>query len=501
MKRRLRLVIPVLLVIALIGFVLWRLFGPHETGLPNTITGNGVMEATEVDVSAKVAGKVLSLRAREGDSVVAGQLLATLDSGELRGQVEQSAGNLAATEAVYADTVAGTRPEELRRLQAQYEAAQDALTQATAQRDLIKAGTRTEVIAQLRANYNQAQAQLQLVQAGPRAEERAQLRAAYEQAQQQLSLVQAGPRAEEIGQLRAALQQAKVTLDDAETELARKEKLFAQGAVAQQTVDTARTRRAVAQTGVDAAQQRLAEAQNGARPQELKQAQAAVEIARQRLEEAEHGARPQEVQAAQEAVEAARQQLMEAQAGPRPQERTQAEAAVAAAQAQTRAARAALDLAIAGPTKETIAAAKARVDQARGGLVTSDASASQTRIYAPTDGRVTLRNVEPGELVTPGLPILRVAEIATVWIRVYVPEEQIGRIKVGQRAAVTTDAFGARRFAGRVIEIAEQAEFTPKNVQTKEERVKQVFGVKIEVQNPDGVLKPGMPGDAVIYVR
>ncbi|HEX2950817.1 MAG TPA: efflux RND transporter periplasmic adaptor subunit, partial [Armatimonadota bacterium] len=146
-------------------------------------------------------------------------------------------------------------------------------------------------------------------------------------------------------------------------------------------------------------------------------------------------------------------------------------------------------------------AAKAKVNQARGSLQTADASERQTIITAPTDGRVTLRNVEPGEMVTPGLPIVRVAQLRRVWIRVYVPEETIGRIKVGERASVTTDAFPQHRFTGKVIEVAQEPEFTPKNVQTKEERVKLVYGIKIEVENPDNLLKPGMPGDAVIFVK
>ncbi|OPZ86699.1 MAG: putative multidrug resistance protein EmrK [bacterium ADurb.Bin429] len=111
-----------------------------------------------------------------------------------------------------------------------------------------------------------------------------------------------------------------------------------------------------------------------------------------------------------------------------------------------------------------------------------------------------LRNVEPGELVTPGQPIVRVAELRQVWLRVYVPEPQMGRIKLGQRAEITTDTYPTKRYAGTVIEIAQQPEFTPKNVQTKGERVKLVFGVKIAIENPEQELKPGMPADAVIRV-
>jgi len=444
----LRIALPLVLAL-LVAFGLWYYLGGRKQASFDTIAGNGIIEATEVDVSAKVAGRVRSLRLHEGDRVRRGDLVTTLDSEELQGQVEQARGNLAAAEAALAELLAGTRPEDIRRAQAQFQAAQSAL--------------------------RQAQARLDLVRAGPRKEQIEQLRAAYEQAKARLSLVREGPRKEQIRQLRAALQQAEANLSEAETELRRVENLESQGAISRQQLDQARTRRDVAQAQVDAARQRLSEAETGARPQEIKEAEEAVKGAQQRLAEAQAGARAQELQ--------------------------EAEAAVAQARSQAWAARAALDLALAGPRKETIAAARARVEQARGALNTAQASWEQTRIWCPANARVTLRNAEPGELVTPGLPIVRLALLDSVWLRVYVPETEVGLVKLGQRAEVTTDAYPNKKYPGRVIEIAEQAEFTPKNVQTKEERVKLVFGVKIEVQNPNQELKPGMPADAVIHVR
>lgn len=448
MKHRRRSILPILLILLLVGYGLWRV-SYHAPLSNNKISGNGAIEATEVDVSAKVAGKVQKLLVEEGDDVKTGQLIATLDSGELAGQMEQAQGNLKASDAVYADLADGTRPEDIRRVRAQYASAVAALQQAEARRDLIRAGTRPEKIAQLQQAYKQAQAQA--------------------------ALVKEGPRKEVIEQLKSALAQAKVTLAEAERELNRFEGLLQKGAVASNIVDQQRTKRDFAQTAVDAAQQHLSEAQSGSRPQEITSAVTAAEAARQRLIEAQNGARPQE--------------------------RQEADAAVAQSKMQVTAARAALDLAISGPTKEALAAAKARVDQARGALNTANASHQQTIIYAPINGRVTLRNVELGELVTAGLPIVRLAKLDKVWIRVYVPEEQIGRIKIGQSAQVKTDAYTNHRYKGKVILIAQEPEFTPKNVQTKEERVKLMYGIKIEVNNPHYELKPGMPGDAVINVQ
>ena len=552
MKKYLRFIIPALIISTMVGIRLWTYWHDRDQTPPGTLAGNGIVEATEVDVSAKVAGKILTLTVREGDEVQAGQLIATLDSGELDGQVANSMGNLHATEAQLAELIAGSRVEEIRRAQAQYDAAQRVLKQAQARRDLVMAGPRTEQIAQLRAGFEQAQARLSLVQegprqeqiqqlraaldqararrdlvfAGPRSEQIAQLEAAYAQAQARLSLVREGPRQEQIEQLRAAVTQAEVTLADAETELSRVIRLEQRGAVAAQQVDQATTRRDVALSQVRGAKQRLAEALNGARPQELREIEAQVEAARQRLAEAQAGARPeerreaeaqlemtrlqlaeaeagprrQEVAEATKQVEAARQRLVEAQAGARPEERREVDAMVSQAQAQVNVAKATWDLAIAGPRAEAINTARARVEQARGTLATAHASQAQTQILAPVRGRVTLRNVEPGEMVTPGQPIIRVADLRAVWLRVYVSETQLGRIKLGQRTKVSTDTYPMKRYAGIVIEIAQQPEFTPKNVQTKAERVKLVFGVKIAIDNPEQELKPGMPADAVITV-
>ncbi|MHB9133723.1 MAG: HlyD family efflux transporter periplasmic adaptor subunit [Armatimonadota bacterium] len=498
MKKKLRILIPVL-IIGLLVYLTWRYYAGQEQQPAGAIAGNGVVEATEVDVSSQVAGNVLTLTVNEGDPVNAGQLIAILDNAPLSGQVEQARGNLQATQATLSELQAGTRSEDIRRAQAQYAAALDVLKQAQARRDLVREGPRKEDIAQLRAAYEQAKAQRDLVHAGARPEQIAQLRAAYEQAKAARDLVKAGPRQEQIAQLKAALERDQVNLADAERELQRAQKLEAQGAIAGQQVDQARTRRDAARTQVEASRQRLAEAQAGARPQELEQAEKAVEIARQRLAEAEAGARPQEIKAADAAAEVARQRLEAALAGARPQELRDADAAVASAQAQSDAARAALDLALSGPRPQTVEAARGRVVQAQGTLKTAEATQAQTKIISPSEGRVTLRNVEPGSLVTPGLPIVRIADLRKVKLKVYVPEPQHGLIKIGQRATVTTDS-STTTYEGRVIEIAETPEFTPKNVQTKEERVKLVFAIKIEVDNPDQELKPGMPADALISV-
>jgi len=383
-----------LLVIGAAG--IWYEAGRRNHQVPGTLSGNGTIEATEVEVGARISGRLLTVVPREGEAVRRGQELASLEAAELEAQVAQARGNLAAAEAVFAEIGAGTRAEEIRRLKAQVQSARDAQVQAQARLDLLRAGARPELLAQLRA----------------------------------------------------AVQQTQVALDDAQRDFERTGRLAGEGAVAGRDLDVATARRDGAAAVLDAARHRLAEAEAGARIEELRVA----------------------------------------------------EAGLAQAAALLQSAQASLDLAVAGPRRETLRAAEARAEAARGNVAAAEALLAQTHIVAPSDGRVTLRNAEPGEVVTPGFPIVRVADLSRVRVRVYVPEPQIGRVRTGQVAAVSVDAFPGRTFPGTVTEIAEKPEYTPKNVQTREERAKLVFGVKVEVENPGGELKPGMPADAVITV-
>ncbi|TAL33616.1 MAG: efflux RND transporter periplasmic adaptor subunit [Spirochaetes bacterium] len=120
-------------------------------------------------------------------------------------------------------------------------------------------------------------------------------------------------------------------------------------------------------------------------------------------------------------------------------------------------------------------------------------------IYAPIEGHVLERNLEVGEMAFPGSPILTLADLKNVYIKIYVNETKLGFVKPGQKAHVFVDSFPGKPFEGKVTAISNRAEFTPKTIQTKDERVKLVFEVKIAIMNPDIALKPGMPADAVIY--
>jgi len=152
----------------------------------------------------------------------------------------------------------------------------------------------------------------------------------------------------------------------------------------------------------------------------------------------------------------------------------------------------------AGPRSEDIAQGRARVDQARAAVSLAGTQEENTRLVSPLTGIVLSHNIEPGEYVSPGTPVVTVADTAHVWVRAYVNQTDLGRVRLGQKIAVRTDTFPEKSYEGTVGFIASEAEFTPKTVQTTKERVKLVFRVKIDLANPNDELKPGMSADAII---
>ena len=145
-------------------------------------------------------------------------------------------------------------------------------------------------------------------------------------------------------------------------------------------------------------------------------------------------------------------------------------------------------------------AAQKMVEQASSGLGSLDTQISNYTLYSPMEGVVLTRNAEEGEIALPGMSLLTLGDLSRVWMKVYITEPDLGRVKLGQKARVTTDAFPDKPHWGRVSWISEQAEFTPKNVQTRDERARLVYAVKILLDNPDQTLKPGMMADAEILL-
>ncbi len=289
----------------------------------------------------------------------------------------------------------------------------------------------------------------------------------------------------------------------------------------------------------DAAAAVLAELEAGSRPQEIAEAEAAWQRARAVLEELQTGSRPQEIEVAQASVARAEAELADAQTnyervrelhersmaaeqefnsakarydaavarraeaaeqlklvqeGPRTEQIAQARAAVAEAEQR-------LALVRQGPRQEEIAQARARLAQAVAAVELARTRLGYATLVAPLNGVVLSHNIEAGEYVAAGTPVVTVGDLDDLWVRVYINETDLGRVKLGQPADVTTDTYPGKVYQGRVTFISSQAEFTPRSVQTQKERVKLVYRVKIDLPNPDRELKPGMPADAAIHVQ
>ncbi len=148
---------------------------------------------------------------------------------------------------------------------------------------------------------------------------------------------------------------------------------------------------------------------------------------------------------------------------------------------------------------EELAAAKARLDQAQAGADLLHKQLSDACILSPVDGIVTHKPVETGELMNAGSTVATVSRLDTLNLMIYVSDTELGKVKLGAPADVVVDTYPDRSFPARVVYISPIAEFTPKNIQTKEDRTKLVFGVKLEVDNHEGVLKAGMPADAYLH--
>lgn len=242
----------------------------------------------------------------------------------------------------------------------------------------------------------------------------------------------------------------------------------------------ARRQQAVAQA--EAARAVLEELQRGSRHEEVAQGRAALAAATERLRDAERDLG--RTQALFDGGAASRESL------------DKARVALDVAKSQYDQAQEQLTILETGPRRERIEAQRAQLVQTEAAVRVIDATLTNMTLRAPFDGIVTVRHREPGEIVAAGSPVLTVMNPADRWVRIYIPETRIGAVRLGQEADVTSDTYPVKMYRGEVVFIASQAEFTPKTVQTTEERVKLVYAVKVRItQDPTFDLKPGMPAD------
>lgn len=345
---------------------------------PEPLVASGVLEAREIQVGSRVAGRVSEVLAREGQRLEPGQPILTFEPSDLLARRDEARAALARAEALLAEA-----------------------------------------------------------EAGPRVEEIAEARAAVRAAEQELALLRAGSREEEIAEARAATEAATAEAENMARTAARLEALFEEGVVSRQQVDDARSRARQAAEQAAAARERLRLREAGTRPQEIEAAEARLAEARARLARLERGTRPEE-----------------------------------------------------------IARARADVAAARARLAVEEVAVGELTVRAPADGPTILEvfDMRPGQLVRVGEPVATLVEPA-LEVRVFVPEPRLGEVAVGMPVTVSVPSAG-RVVGGVVTRIASQAEFTPRTIQTPEDRVYQVFAVKVRLdEEVSRTLRAGMAAE------
>ncbi len=436
-------VIPLVLILLIVGATIYYFnwIAAEEDG---ALQASGTVEAVEIVVAPEIGGRIAEILVDEGDQVKAGDVLVRFNDAMLQAQLDQAEAAQNQAQANYDLIAAGVS----------FEKRQAAVS--TAELELVNA---QQALDDLYENLDLARAAaLQAI---------ADSRDAVRDAQRRVDNLQTASKQTDIEQAEANVILAKDNLDKAiedyepyenkpEDDLERAAFLSV---------------KAQAQAEYDNVVRYLNNLTGVTDEIDLAQAEADLEAAQARLADAQR-------------------QYEKMADGPDPDALALADARLKNAQSQ-------LALAQSGASAEELAVAQAQIDTAQSAVAVIRAQLDKLALTAPMYGRVLYRSVEPGEVVQPGVPLLTLARLDNLSITVYVPEDRYGEIVLGQDVDVTVDSFPDEIFGATVVRIADQAEYTPRNVQTAEGRRTTVFAVELSVSDPSGRLKPGMPADVV----
>jgi HlyD family secretion protein len=284
-----------------------------------------------------------------------------------------------------------------------------------------------------------AEANLQKLQTGNRPEEIQEVRAQTEAARANVELARNGARRQEIDAARAELDAANADYEVAKSNFTRIEQLSRDGISSRQDYDNAKAALDRARGRRDATKQQLDLLLAGTRTEEIQRAEKQYQQAR------------------------ARQQLIEK-----------------------------------GARKEDIDAAVSQVTRARAALQQIETQVTELEVKSPADAFIEVLQVRPGDLIAPNSPVATLVELDRLWVRVYVPEPELGHAQLGKETGITVDSFTGEVFKGTIEQISARGEFTPRNIQTREERTHQVFAVRVRVDNSARKLRAGMAADVSV---
>ena len=390
MKKPVLIVIPVILAAAAGAWFLNR--GENDSG--NLIKVSGNIELTEVSIAFKTSGRLVERAVDEGDSVKTGDIIARLDSDQLKAQKDRETAGL------------------------QFAVAQ--LAQAETALDWQKQS--------LEADLEQRRADLAAAEA-------------------RLLELKNGSRPEEIREAEAAVAAAQAEHIRAGNDWTRAQALYKNGDISTARYDQYRSQWEGAEAALTQVKERQALVLAGPRREQIEAAAAQVERAG----------------AAIRAAEANRLEIRR--------------------------------------REQELPLRRADIARAEAGLALIETQLADTEVYSPIDGVVLVKASEPGEILSAGTPVVTIGDLDRPWLRAYIRQTDLGKVKPGDNVKITTDSYPGKFYQGRISFIASEAEFTPKQIQTQEERVKLVYRIKIDVENPEHELKSNMPADAVIELR
>lgn len=435
-------IIVALIVLSTIGYYAFRSLAPKENG---QLTASGTIEAVTVNISPEMAGKVVDVLAAEGQPVQTRDPLLSLDASLLTAQRA-----VASAQVDSANASLNTATAAYATAQQQYDLTlSNALAQEQSTRTNVWRGTNPTEFDQPSWYFSKAE-RLTAAQS----EVDATL-AKLQDAQTKLADLQKRNGNAQFFTIEADLAQARLAW---ETAKAAYDKTVG-ASDSQDLRDAAQIVLDDAELALDDAQTEFDDALSSDEAQDVLEARANVAVAQENYDTAQDNLRALQTGVNSPAVAAMQKTL------------DQAKAAMEQAQAAVNTTQANLDL--------------------------IDTQIAKLTIYAPMDGVILTRNVEPGEFVQPGAVAFAMANLNELTITVYIPEDLYGNISIGQSATVTVDSFPGETFTAEVIHIADQAEFTPRNVQTVEGRSSTVYAIKLKVTDSDGKLKIGMPADVV----
>jgi membrane fusion protein YbhG len=451
-----RIILVILAIAVVVGVVYWYVTTQNTSTVSTALTGSGTVETTDVAIAPEVNGKVMDVLVNEGDAVKTGETLFELDGTLLNAQKDQAQTNLSAAQAGLdaANTALAAAQAGVNTAQTQYDLTL-ASSRLQAQPSRLTAWSKTEPSEFNQPNWyfshtEEITAALQEVSAAS---------AALDIAKVNLnSLVSSGTYTNltstegHLAQAQTAFLDARDVLDRAQTQSNQSLR-----DVAQQDYDAAKAE-------LDAAQKAYDDLLTTQETTDVLDARAHLAAAQDRYDTAVDRYNSLLTGEDSLTVKVAADTLAQTQAN------------VTAAQSK-------------------VTQAQKAIDQAQAALNLIDLQLDKLVITSPNDGVILARNIEPGEVVMAGATALTIGQPNDLTITVYIPENRYGEVKLGDAASVSVDSFPNQTFDATVTRIADQAEFTPRNVQTAEGRATTVYAVQLAVQNPGGLLKPGMPAD------